>query len=107
MGLTKANGYTAKNLERSAITKAMGHPARQLIVEFVLTRPLVRNVDLPALLNLSGASVQRHLCCLYGAGVLRPIYHIHFSEIVVVPESIEVVKEYVDSIWERVSGQKR
>jgi len=55
---------------RAELFKALGHPARLLIVNLVKNRP--RHVEeLAAILQLSPATVSHHLAKLSGAGLLR------------------------------------
>jgi ArsR family transcriptional regulator len=55
---------------RAALFKALGHPARLLIVNLIRNRP--RHVEeLAVILGLSSATVSHHLSKLSGAGLLR------------------------------------
>ena len=98
MGLIKANYYNGEEWQISTIAKAMAHPARKRIVELVLEQPGIRNADLPKLLNFNQTTVTQHLNMLYRANVIRPIYHTHYSEIVVVPETLVLLQEYLKEI---------
>ncbi len=103
MGLIKANNYSSEEWEISTIAKAIAHPARKRMVEFVISGYCIRNIDLPDMLNLSLTSVNRHLKVLYSSNILRPIYHIHFSEIAIVPETLAVLENYLSSIAKRTA----
>ena len=106
MGLIKANNYNREEWQISMIAKAMAHPARKRIVELVLKHECLTNADLPILLNLHHATVTRHLHVLYSANILRPIYHIHFNEIVVVPETLMVLKNYLKELIMQATDEK-
>ena len=68
--MTEIN-YEANLEARAALFKALGHPARLLIVNLVDMKPR-HNAELAEILNLTTATVAYHLKQLELAGVLEP-----------------------------------
>jgi len=88
MGLIKPNNYDLNEMKFSLIANALSHPARKRIIEILLEERYVRNIDLIHYLNLSKASVTRHLTCMKRAELLECKYHIHFDELMLIPETL-------------------
>jgi len=61
--------YQANLEQRAALFKALGHPARLLIINLVRVQPR-HTEELAAILDLSPATVSHHLSALAAAGLL-------------------------------------
>ena len=61
MGLTKTESYTTHTLGLATIFKALGHPARIAILEFIAKQTTCICGDIVTELPLSQASISRHL----------------------------------------------
>lgn len=71
MGLTKTDTYSAETLALAATFKALGHPARIAILEFIAKQPTCICGDIVTQLPLSQASISRHLSELKAAGLIK------------------------------------
>ena len=71
MGLTKKEEFTAKQNRLSEITKALGHPARVAIVEYLAKSNACMCGDIVDVLPLSQSTVSQHLRELKNAGLIK------------------------------------
>ena len=71
MGLTKTDTYTTETLGLASIFKALGHPARIAILEFIAKQTNCICGDIVTELPLSQASISRHLGELKAAGLIK------------------------------------
>lgn len=71
MGLTKTEGFTKTQLELAAYAKALGHPARIAILQFLSSRTSCVCGDIVDELPLSQSTVSQHLKELKSAGLIK------------------------------------
>jgi DNA-binding transcriptional ArsR family regulator len=71
MGLTKTEGFTKTQIDLAAITKALGHPARIAILQFLASRQACVCGDIVDELPLSQSTVSQHLKELKTAGLVK------------------------------------
>jgi len=71
MGITKTETYTDQTLALAHIFKALGHPARIAILEFLAKQTSCICGEIVAELPLSQASISRHLQELKEAGLIK------------------------------------
>jgi len=71
MGLTRSDHFTEEQNELAALAKALGHPARVAIVEYLLDVDQCICGDIVDHLPLAQATVSQHLKALKDAGVIR------------------------------------
>ena len=71
MGLTKTEGFTKTQLETAALTKALGHPARIAILEFLAQSNACVCGDIVDELPLSQSTVSQHLKELKKLGLIK------------------------------------
>lgn len=71
MGLTKTEGFTKTQLDVAAITKALGHPARVAILQFLAQRKGCICSAIVEELPLSQSTVSQHLKELKNAGLIK------------------------------------
>jgi DNA-binding transcriptional ArsR family regulator len=71
MGLTKTEGFTKAQLDLSALTKALGHPARIAVIQFLLERKACVCGDIVDELPLSQSTVSQHLKELKNVGLIK------------------------------------
>ena len=74
MGSTKKEQYTRKQLDFALYTKALGHPARISIVEYLNFYSHGKSREFILLTKLSKSTVSQHLSELLDAGVLFERY---------------------------------
>ena len=70
MGVTKTEAYTERQLQLAAVAKALGHPARIAILEYLLQQDCCICQDLTEVIDLSQPTLSRHLAVLRNAGLI-------------------------------------
>lgn len=70
MGLTKTTGFTKNQLELAALAKALAHPARIAILQFLATQKQCFCGDIVNSLPLSQSTVSQHLKELKTVGLI-------------------------------------
>lgn len=71
MGLTKTEGFTKSQLELAAFAKALAHPARIAILQFLATQKSCICGDIVNELPLSQSTVSQHLRELKSVGLIK------------------------------------
>ena len=71
MGSTKSEHFTAEQNEMAVLAKAMGHPARIAIMEYLLSVDTCICGDIVNELPLAQATVSQHLKELKKAGLIQ------------------------------------
>ena len=71
MGLTKTEEFTKAQNDLAVLTKAMGHPARVAILQFLIKTKSCMCGDIVEELPLSQSTVSQHLSELKKAGLIK------------------------------------
>ena len=71
MGLTKTKEFTKAQNELATLTKALGHPARIAILQFLIKTKACVCGDIVDELPLSQSTVSQHLSELKKAGLIK------------------------------------
>ena len=71
MGLTKTEGFTKSQIELAALAKALGHPARIAILQFLAQQKACVCGDIVDKLPLSQSTVSQHLKELKQADLIK------------------------------------
>ncbi len=71
MGLTKTARFSEEVNEISAFAKAIGHPARFAIIQYLLKRETCVCGDLVDVIDLAQATISQHLKALKEIGVIQ------------------------------------
>jgi len=71
MGLTKAEEFTKTQNDLAALTKALGHPARIAIIQFLIKTKSYVCGDIVDELPLSQSTVSQHLKELKKVGLIK------------------------------------
>lgn len=71
MGITKTEGFTDRQIEMAVVAKALGHPARMAIVDYLLKKNACICQDLVDELPLAQATISQHLKALKEAGIIK------------------------------------
>lgn len=71
MGLTKAEEFTKTQNDLAAVAKALGHPARIAIVQFLIQTKSCVCGDIVNELPLSQSTVSQHLAELKKVGLIK------------------------------------
>ncbi|WP_224488745.1 ArsR/SmtB family transcription factor [Robertkochia flava] len=71
MGITKTEGFDPQVLHMSEVIKALGHPARLAIMEYLAKSPSCICSDIISELPLAQPTVSRHLSELKKVGLIK------------------------------------
>jgi DNA-binding transcriptional ArsR family regulator len=71
MGLTKTSEFTKAQNQLAILTKALGHPARIAIIQFLVKTKSCMCGDIVNELPLSQSTVSQHLKALKNAGLIK------------------------------------
>lgn len=71
MGLTKTEGFTKTQVDLATLAKALGHPARIAILQFLASHQACVCGDIVEELPLSQSTVSQHLKELKNAGLIK------------------------------------
>lgn len=71
MGITKTDLFTAEQNEIAALAKAIAHPARVAILQYLLSANACINSDLVKELGLAQATISQHLKELKEIGLIK------------------------------------
>ena len=71
MGITKIEGFSEKTTQMAEMLKAIGHPARLSILEFLVRTPSCICGDIVEELPLAQSTVSRHLSELKRVGLIK------------------------------------
>ncbi|NJM26332.1 MAG: winged helix-turn-helix transcriptional regulator [Bacteroidia bacterium] len=71
MGLTKTEGFTKQQIDLAAVAKALAHPARIAIVQYLATARSCVCGDIVDEMPLSQSTVSQHLKELKQAGLVK------------------------------------
>ena len=71
MGLTKTDFFTEKQNELATLAKAIGHPARVAIIEYLLKADACICGDIVNEVGLAQPTISQHLKELKNAGIIK------------------------------------
>lgn len=71
MGLTKTEGFTKQQIDLAAVAKALAHPARIAILQYLATARSCVCGDIVDEMPLSQSTVSQHLKELKQAGLIK------------------------------------
>lgn len=71
MGLSKTEEFTKSQNELASLAKALGHPARIAILQYLMKSKACMCGDIVEVLPLSQSTVSQHLKELKNAGLIR------------------------------------
>ncbi len=74
MGAIKHTIYNEETLEKAAIAKALGHPARMAILEYLKREKFCTNIELAAYLQLHPTTISQHLNYLKFGNLIHGVY---------------------------------
>lgn len=71
MGIVKTDGFDEKTLRLADLAKALGHPARMAIVQYMIKNPSCICNDIVGELPLAQSTVSKHLNELKSVGLIQ------------------------------------
>lgn len=71
MGISKSNKFTAAQNRKAELFKALGHPARIAIIEFIINQDSCVCGDIVDKIPLSQSTISQHLSALKNVGIIK------------------------------------
>ena len=102
MGLTKTALYTPLQNELSGLLKAMAHPARIAILEFLLKSESCINGELVQEIGLSQATISQHLKELKAVGIIRGTIDKASMNYCINPEKWNAIQEVLNHFFNQL-----
>jgi ArsR family transcriptional regulator, arsenate/arsenite/antimonite-responsive transcriptional repressor len=107
MGLTKTEHFTAQQNELANIAKALGHPARVAIIEFLLkTNNTCICGDIVNELPLAQPTVSQHLKELKNAGIITGSIEGTSICYCIDEKAIQFLNAFFDNILQNLEAKK-
>ncbi len=107
MGATKTEHYSQKQNAIAVIAKAIGHPARVAILEYLLKANTCICNDIVDELPLTQATVSQHLRELKAAGLIKGNIEGNAICYCVDPHAIETLTSYLSGITSSLARSKK
>lgn len=98
MGLTKTQHFTTQQNELANISKALGHPARVAIIDYLLKVDTCICGDIVNELPLAQPTVSQHLKELKNAGIIKGTIEGTAICYCIDEKAIEILKQYFVTI---------
>lgn len=106
MGISKTEQFTNKQNQIAIIAKALGHPARIAIIEYLLKVNGCICNDIVDELPLAQPTVSQHLKELKNAGLIKGNVEGNSICYCINEKTFDVLKEYFSKIIATVTNQK-
>jgi DNA-binding transcriptional ArsR family regulator len=106
MGATKTEHFTDKQNQIATIAKALGHPARIAIIEYLMKVNECICGDIVNELPLAQPTVSQHLKELKNAGIIKENIEGNSICYCIDEKTIEILNTYFSKIVETVSKAK-
>lgn len=105
MGVTKTHHFTDEQNEIATLLKALAHPARVAIVEYLLSVNACICNDIVAEINLAQPTVSQHLKELKNAGIIQGEIEGKSICYCVNPETLKKLEHFVDRLFQKIHQQ--
>ncbi len=106
MGASKTDHYTDKQKSIAVMTKAIGHPARVAIIEYLLKVDSCICGDIVDKLPLAQPTVSQHLRELKNAGLIKGNIEGNSICYCLDEKAIEKIKNYFTGLSEKLVSKK-
>lgn len=106
MGATKTDHFTIKQNQIATIAKALGHPARVAIIEYLMKVNSCICGDIVNELPLAQPTVSQHLKELKNAGLIKGNIEGNAICYCIDEKTLNLLKDYFEKIISTVSNQK-
>ena len=106
MGITKSEHFTEHQNELANVLKALGHPARVAIVEYLIQHKQCICGDIVNELPLSQATISQHLRELKQVGVIQGNIEGNSICYCLNPQVFEQITQFMGIVIESVSKNK-
>lgn len=106
MGATKTEHFTAKQNAIATLTKALGHPARIAILEYLMAVDTCICSDIVNKLPLAQPTVSQHLKELKNAGLIKGEIEGNAICYCIEEKAIEKLQKYFETISAKILNKK-
>ena len=106
MGATKTDHFTDQQNKIAVIAKALGHPARVAIIEYLLKVNTCITGDIVSELPLTQPTISQHLKELKNAGLIKGNIEGNSVCYCIDENTFEILKDYFSKIINTVTDQK-
>jgi ArsR family transcriptional regulator len=107
MGASKTESFTDKQNEISRIAKAMGHPARIAIIEYLLRTDACICNDIVNELPLSQPTISQHLRELKSAGLIKGSVEGNTICYCIDERALKKIQSYISAILSKFSAKNQ
>lgn len=104
MGITKIDGFKESTLKMSEIFKALGHPARFAIIEFLAASPSCICNDIVEELPLAQPTISKHLSELKNAGLIQGSIEGKNICYCINPESLKEIQAILETLVKQINN---
>lgn len=105
MGATKTSQYTDKQITLAQLAKALGHPARVAIVDYLLSVEACICNDITDQLQLAQPTVSQHLKELKSAGLIKGSIDRNSICYCINEKAIGVLQQYLAAVSGKLSAK--
>jgi DNA-binding transcriptional ArsR family regulator len=105
MGATKTEFYTDEQNKLAILAKAIGHPARVAIIDYLLKVNACICDDIVNELPLAQPTISQHLRELKNAGIIKGSIEKNAICYCIDEKSLEVLQEYLGSITSKIKDK--
>ena len=105
MGVTKTEHFTDEQNKIATLLKALAHPARVAIVEYLLSVDTCICNDIVEEINLAQPTVSQHLKELKNAGIIQGEIEGKSICYCVNPETLKKLEHFLDGIFKKIHHQ--
>jgi len=107
MGASKTDQFSKKQNELATLAKAIGHPARVAIIDYLLKVDACICGDIVNELPLAQATVSQHLRELKNAGLIKGVIDGNSICYCVDKKTFKKLRNFFDSISHRIYKKKK
>lgn len=106
MGITKTEHFTAEQNEMAVLLKAMAHPARIAIIDYLLSIDTCICNDIVEVLPLAQPTVSQHLKELKNAGIIQGTIEGNAIKYCINKATIQKFEIFIDHIFHKIEKQE-
>ncbi len=106
MGATKTDYFTERQNSLAALAKALGHPARIAILDYLLTVDSCICGDIVNELPLAQPTISQHLKELKSVGLIKGSIEGNAICYCINEKALDVLQDYFASIADRMNAKK-
>ena len=105
MGVTKTEHFTQEQNDITILLKALAHPARIAIIEYLLSVDTCICNDIVDEIKLAQPTVSQHLKELKNAGIIQGEIDGKSICYCINPESLKKMEHFIDQIFHKIHQQ--